>query len=64
MNKTRRRFLSNVLTYSLLLIGMVIVLLPFWYMLITSLKPQSFIFEIPPRLWPAEVTLTNYRTAL
>jgi len=40
------------------------VVLPFWYMVITSLKPQSYIFEIPPRLWPQEVTLSNYTTAL
>jgi multiple sugar transport system permease protein len=33
-------------------------------MLITSLKPQSFIFEMPPRLWPKEITLDNYIAAL
>jgi multiple sugar transport system permease protein len=41
-----------------------VVALPFWYMLITSLKPQSFIFEMPPRLWPREITLNNYTEAL
>jgi multiple sugar transport system permease protein len=48
----------------LLLAGVVVVALPFWYMLITSLKPQSMIFEMPPRLFPAEVTLKNYTEAL
>jgi len=38
--------------------------IPFWYMFITSLKPQSYIFEFPPRLWPREVTLQNYTAAL
>jgi multiple sugar transport system permease protein len=33
-------------------------------MVVTSLKPQSYIFEIPPRLWPHPATLTNYTTAL
>jgi multiple sugar transport system permease protein len=33
-------------------------------MLITSLKPQSMIFEMPPRLFPAEITLKNYDEAL
>lgn len=64
MGNTRRRRLSRLITYSLLLAGILIVLLPFWYMLITSLKPQSYIFEMPPRLWPAEVTLKNYTSAL
>ncbi len=52
------------MTYFLLLAGTVIVLLPFWYMLITSLKPQAFIFELPPRLWPSEISLINYQKAL
>ena len=60
----RRRFFNNVITYALLLAGVGIVFIPFWYMLITSIKPQSYIFEIPPRLWPQEVTLSNYTKAL
>lgn len=53
-----------VLTYALLAAGVVISIFPFWYLVITSLKPQSFIFEIPPRIWPAEVTVANYVRAL
>lgn len=64
MNIIRKNTLSKILTYFLLLAGTVIVLLPFWYMLITSLKPQAFIFEIPPRLWPSEISLINYQKAL
>lgn len=56
--------LSRILTYALLIGGIVIVALPFWYMLITSIKPQSLIFEMPPKLWPSEVTLKNYTEAL
>ncbi len=52
------------LTYFLLVLGVAFVTIPFWYMFITSLKPQSFIFEIPPRLWPQEITLQNYVVAL
>ncbi len=64
MGIKRQRTLTRVITYALLLAGMVIVSLPFWYMLITSFKPQSYIFEMPPRLWPQEVTLKNYTAAL
>ncbi|MBM3272767.1 carbohydrate ABC transporter permease [Candidatus Kaiserbacteria bacterium] len=64
MSLKTQRALGQLLTYTLLLLGAVIVVLPFWYMVITSLKPQSYIFEIPPRLWPQEVTLSNYTTAL
>lgn len=64
MSLKTQRALGQLLIYTLLLLGAVIVVLPFWYMVITSLKPQSYIFEIPPRLWPQEVTLSNYTTAL
>lgn len=64
MGQRKQRVIQKSITYLLLLAGILIVLLPFWHMLITSLKPQSFIFEIPPRLWPKEVTLKNYREAL
>jgi len=61
--KGRKRF-SKILTYGLLVAGVAIVFIPFWYMLITSFKPQSYIFEMPPRLWPQEITLKNYTEAL
>ena len=64
MNVKTQRRLGQLLTYTLLLLGAGIVAVPFWYMVVTSLKPQSYIFEIPPRLWPHPATLTNYTTAL
>lgn len=64
MGQKNRLRSQKFLTYFLLLAGGVIVALPFWYMLVTSLKPQAFIFEMPPRLWPQEVSLVNYFAAL
>ena len=64
MNVKTQRRLGRLLTYTLLLLGAGIVAVPFWYMVVTSLKPQSYIFEVPPRLWPHPATLTNYTTAL
>lgn len=61
--KSQRR-LANVITYILLALGVIVVAIPFWYMFITSLKPQSYIFEMPPRLWPQDITLRNYTEAL
>jgi multiple sugar transport system permease protein len=43
---------------------MLVVLIPFVYMFSSSIKPQSYIFEIPPRLFPSEVTSRNYTEAL
>ena len=64
MGIKNRRLLNRLLTYGLLLFGIAIVFIPFWYMLITSLKPQAYVFEMPPRLWPQVVTLKNYTAAL
>jgi multiple sugar transport system permease protein len=64
MRVKQRELLTRILTYLLLIAGIVIVALPFWYMIITSLKPQAFIFEMPPKLWPREISLRNYTEAL
>lgn len=64
MGMRAQTVLRKLVTYAVLLLGAGVVLVPFWYMLATSFKPQTFIFEIPPRLWPAEWTLRNYTAAL
>jgi multiple sugar transport system permease protein len=64
MNKNMKTRVTRIVIFSILSMGLVIVALPFWYMIVTSLKPQSFIFEMPPRLWPSVVTLENYIVAL
>jgi multiple sugar transport system permease protein len=64
MGIKRREQLNRLISYGLLLAGLALVAVPFWYMFVTSLKPQSFIFEIPPRLWPQEISLVNYSKAL
>ena len=64
MSVNAKRRLTRFLTYSLLVAGIAIVALPFWYMFVTSLKPQSYIFEMPPRLLPRVITFKNYTEAL
>lgn len=64
MSWRTRRILGGLLTYALLLLGLGLVLLPIWYMIATSFKPQTMIFELPPRLWPQTWTLKNYVEAL
>ncbi len=62
-SRTRQRAFRGI-TYLLLIGGVVIVTVPFWYMVVTSLKPQAFVFEIPPRMWPSPATIGNYIEAL
>lgn len=64
ISQNSRHRALQLLVYLLLVAGAVISLFPFWYMVVTSVKPQSYIFEIPPRLIPTEVTAQNYERAL
>ena len=56
----RQKTTGMIIRYSLLILGMGIVLVPFIYMLSTSLKPQAYTFEVPPQLFPREVTFIHY----
>src|SRR6266511_4197198 len=64
MKRTSRRNLGKLLRLLILILGLGLVLLPIWYIVITSFKPQTMIFELPPRLWPQTWTLKNYIVAL
>lgn len=59
-----RRGLGKTSTYLLLTVGAAVVLMPFVFMLTTSLKPQTLMFEFPPRLLPTEATLHNYTAVI
>ena len=61
---SEQRWQHKAVIYGLLLLGLLIVLVPFLFMVSTSLKTQQYTFEYPPRLWPSEFTLRNYVLAL
>ena len=50
---------ARFLSYLLLTLGSIVMLFPFLWMLLTSLKPLSEIFNLS--LFPADPTLANYR---
>lgn len=51
------------LVYALLLVGVAIVMIPFVWMLSTSLKDQSDLFDYPPEWIPNPIRWSNYRNA-
>ena len=60
-----RRFAGLALAHGLLITGAVFMLLPFVFMLVTSIKPPSEVFEATFRLWPRNFYgLQNYASAL
>jgi multiple sugar transport system permease protein len=54
----RRRALSA--RYTVLIIGALIMVIPFLYLLSTSFKPHILLFEIPPQFIPKHATTANY----
>ena len=55
-----RRFLFNLLAWTVVLL----IAFPLLWMLLTSLKPQSELFLIPPALLPGEITFEHYQRLL
>ena len=55
-----RNAISSKVIYFLLAIGAFISLFPFYWMLISSFKPQGDMFKFPPDLFPQPFTLDNY----
>ena len=51
---------SRIARYVALCIASFIMVLPFAYMLSTSFKKHTYLFEFPPRFIPKEPTLSNY----
>lgn len=59
----KNKFFSKLIVYVTLLVGAVITTLPFIYMLSTSFKKQSYVFETPPKFIPKDPTFDNYVNA-
>ena len=58
-----RQRLEQTLLVLVLGVGALLMMLPFTYMLSTSLKGQVYVFEFPPRFIPSHPTLSNFVSA-
>lgn len=58
--ETARRRATTVLSFTLMLIGALTMVLPFLWMLSTSLKDSSLVFDYPPQWIPDPVDWANY----
>jgi len=57
---TRDR-VARVALYAVLVLGLLVVVGPFLWMVLSSLKPEAEIRSVPPTWWPDTLTLGNYR---
>jgi multiple sugar transport system permease protein len=61
---TGRKWLLLLLTYAGLLIGLVYAGFPVLWMFLSSIKSNTEIFSVPPKLFPKVLTLHAYQTIL
>ena len=59
-NKVKKKNTGHIIVYIVLLSGVLITLLPFLWMLLTSLKTQSESIRVPPVIFPAKPVFSNY----
>jgi len=59
----RQRIAGMGTRYAMLITAAVVLVLPFVYMVSTSLKSRSLVLEFPPKLIPDHPTTTNYTDA-
>lgn len=60
VQRSGARALHRALIYSLLTVGSVLVLFPFYWLLRTSLMHEGDVMLYPPRWWPAPMQFSNY----
>lgn len=56
----KKKIFPKFLIYFILILGAIITLLPFIWMISTSLKPFNEVFDMPPKLIPSKIMWSNY----
>ncbi len=66
MLKNKKRFSGwKLLAYLLLALGAVVMIMPLYWMLISSMKGNTELFRMPPTFWPQELRIVeNYTKVL
>lgn len=57
---SKKRIFSRLIIYAILVLGIVVTLLPFVWMILTSFKTQSEAVKVPPVIFPKAWNLQNY----
>ena len=56
------RLVGRIIVYAILIVGTVVTLVPFLWVVLTSLKPASEIIQVPPTFLPVHWTFQSYLT--
>jgi len=57
------RGIKMSLTHALLILGAIVMVFPFYWMIVTSFKPMAEAVQVPPTLIPHQWAFSNYREA-
>ena len=55
-----QRVVSQTAIYTIAIVGSLMLMLPFAYMVSTAFKPHAFVLELPPSLIPQQPTFDNF----
>ena len=60
----RSMLIGKILTYLFLIAGSIVMIFPFVWMILTSLKTLAESMQVPPTIFPARVVLENFTYAI
>lgn len=60
MKQTLGQKAAKFLTYAILILGAAFILLPFVWMILTSVKPSNEVLKMPPQWIPSKIQWQNY----
>lgn len=64
MNNKSKKIILDILSYFILISGSLMMIVPFLWMISTSLKPADVTFVLPPKFIPDHITLINYKNVV
>jgi trehalose/maltose transport system permease protein len=62
-SRKRNELIGRIFFWILIILILLYTLFPFYWAIVSSLKPSSELFDTPVAYWPKTVTLDNYRDA-
>ncbi|MDU1414252.1 MAG: carbohydrate ABC transporter permease [Clostridium sp.] len=62
--KKSKENILKIISYLIIVVGLIWVLLPFIWMMLTALKPANEVLSMPPKWIPSEFKWGNFREAL
>jgi ABC-type glycerol-3-phosphate transport system permease component len=57
-------YAQRILIYICFAIFVIVVLAPFYFIVVSSIMPSNELFEVPPRYWPTIATIDSYRNMM